>query len=885
MKYIFLPLLLLLSLSLHAQQPEIVKGDLLIQVADEKALLQIIDELQQLNGQPTRLHIGRQLSPIMGIWQLHFDYSRHSHEQMLEKLQMHPACRAAQLNRVLKKRVTTPNDPNFGQQWQYINNGASGGVVDADIDADLAWDITTGGLTALGDTIVACIIDDGLDLSHADMAANRWYNWNEIPNNGIDDDNNGYVDDYRGWDAYDADDDISGGTIGGGHGTPVAGIVGAKGNNGIGVSGVNWNVKLMIVVGGGDEAQAIAGYNYPLVMRRLYNQTAGQRGAFVVCTNASWGVDNALASSAPLWCAMYDTLGAVGILNAGATANANTNVDVQGDLPTHCPSDYLVAVTNMSRADQKITSAGYGLLSVDLGAPGESAYTVAKPNSYAAFGGTSGATPHVAGTIALLYSVPCPRLALRARTDPAATAALMKSFILQGVDTLPGLQGITVSGGRLNLNKTLLLAMQSGCALSGCYQPFGLTSNNISDSSALLAWVGVPDATMGYLLRYREVGSSTWIDMMTTDTFLNISGLAACTNYEWQLAGDCDTTISSFSNIYSFRTANCCLAPTSINIDSIGTNLASFSWNLDANVISYTLEYRVEGDTVWMALNTNLNSFSLNNLDSCTNYELRIISTCAVNINNNYSQIITFRTRGCGNCIDLNYCAALGDDSSYEWITSVALNNLLSTSGDDNGYGDYTNRSTDLYRGHGFSIDLDMNTAPSPSPNWRWKVWIDYNQDGTFDNTTELVYNSGAITTVTLSANGNIQIPTAIPVGSTRMRVGMKWGSSDFTACTNFSYGEVEDYCVNIMDDPSALTIAPAAPQLFAYPNPSNDLLNISYGTGEDVFYTIYDLTGRSLKTGLIKNGFEQVDISLLNAGMYILKLDANKGQVKVVKN
>jgi hypothetical protein len=178
-----------------------------------------------------------------------------------------------------------------------------------------------------------------------------------------------------------------------------------------------------------------------------------------------------------------------------------------------------------------------------------------------------------------------------------------------------------------------------------------------------------------------------------------------------------------------------------------------------------------------------------------------------------------------------------------------------------------------------------MNTAPSPSPNWRWKVWIDYNQDGTFDNTTELVYNSGAITTVTLSANGNIQIPTAIPIGSTRMRVGMKWGSSDFTACTNFSYGEVEDYCVNIMDDPSALTIAPAAPQLFAYPNPTNDLLNISYRTGEDVFYTIYDLTGRSLKTGLIKNGFEQVDISLLNAGMYILKLDANKGQVKVVKN
>src|SRR5690606_36199811 len=143
--------------------------------------------------------------------------------------------------------------------------------------------------------------------------------YHEIPNNGIDDDGNGYVDDFLGWDADAADDDITGGTFGGGHGTPVAGIVGAKGNNGIGVTGVNWNVKLMIVVGGGNEAQAIAAYSYPLSLRKLYNQTGGQRGAFVVSTNASWGIDFTQASTAPLWCAMYDTLGAYGILNAGAT--------------------------------------------------------------------------------------------------------------------------------------------------------------------------------------------------------------------------------------------------------------------------------------------------------------------------------------------------------------------------------------------------------------------------------------------------------------------------------------------------------------------------------------------------------------------------------------
>ncbi len=884
MKYLYITIFFLSSLAAFAQKPEIVKGSILVRVTDDAALLKLIDESGKLDGKITRLQPVKILSQSIGIWQLEFDYNNHSHERMLDHIQQHPACQAAQLNRVLKNRATFPNDPNFAQQWQYVNSGASGGVADADIDADLAWDICTGGVTALGDTIVACIIDDGLDLTHQDMQANRWYNWDEIPGNGLDDDGNGFVDDFRGWDAYDNDDDISGGNFGGQHGTPVAGIVGAKGNNSIGVSGVNWDVKLMIVVGGGNEADAIAAYNYPLVMRRLYNQTNGQLGAFVVATNASWGIDGALASTAPLWCAIYDSLGAVGILNAGATTNSNTNVDVQGDLPTHCPSDYLVAVTNTNRSDLKQTQAGYGTVSIDLGAPGESVYTVAKPNTYAAFGGTSGATPHVCGTIALMYSVPCPRLAFMARIDPAGTALLMKSFILQGVDTLPGLQNITVSGGRLNAFNSLQLAMQSGCVLNGCYQPFGLAISDLTDSSSTFSWTGVPDATMGYQIQYRVVGDSNWNSLSAIDTFLNISGLTACTDYEWQVAGDCDTTISNFSTIHFFRTANCCLAPTVINIDSLGTDMAIFTWNVDSNVINYTVEYREIGDSLWLSSVIVGNNMLLTGLDSCRDYELRIFSDCAVNINNSYSQIISFRTRGCGNCIDLVYCPLSGDDSSYEWITSVLLNDLASTSINDGGYGDYTNRGTDLYRGQTFPITLGINTAPAPSPNWRWKVWIDFNQDGDFDDVSELVYSPNSITTITLSTSGTIQIPNAIPTGSTRMRVGMKWGSSDILNCGNFAYGEAEDYCVNIMDDPTG-TVAQPMMELSVYPNPTNNLLNISYRSGEDIAYTIYDLTGRSLLSGLIKNGFEQVDISLFNQGMYILKLDGNNGQLKLIKN
>lgn len=419
-------------------------GELLAQLVQGTDVETLVEQLSTIELAKPKL-----LSKHVNIWQFQYNPSAVSIDEAIELLYQNQNVITAQRNHILKNRLT-PNDAQYSQQWQYFQAN------DLDIDADQAWDVTTGGTMTTGDQIVVCVIDDGIQLTHPDLSPNLWTNTNEIAGNGVDDDGNGYIDDVKGWNA-DLNNDNVAHSNGEGHGSPVAGIIGAKGNNGIGVTGVNWDVKLMIVKGGGEEAEAIAAYSYALENRKLYNSSNGQNGAFVVATNASWGVDNGMASQAPLWCAMYDTLGNHGILNAGAGPNANTNVDTQGDLPTQCPSNFLVSVTNTDQTDTKIVPAGYGVNSIDLGAPGEGTHTIDDQDggTYDSFGGTSGATPHVAGTIALLYSVPCANFANLAKSDPKMAAEKVRDFILNGVDANTSLNGITVTGGRLNVNNSV----------------------------------------------------------------------------------------------------------------------------------------------------------------------------------------------------------------------------------------------------------------------------------------------------------------------------------------------------------------------------------------------------------------------------------------------
>ena len=336
-----------------------VPGELIVKMRDGIKPHDLLVYDFQVNGIPVGLELKETLSPLASIYLFSYDDMAFSDVGVLRALSDHPSVTAAQLNHYVEDRAT-PNDPQFGSQWHHID------ASDNDIDSDLAWDITTGGSTANGDRIVVAVLEGGgANYNHVDLIGNHWTNSAETPGNGVDDDGNGFVDDYNGWNASSGSDAISAG----GHGTAVSGMIGAVGNNGNGGAGVNWDVEIMqIQMGSLTESNVIAAYNYPYTMRNLYNTSGGSQGAFVVATNASWGIDNANPANYPVWCAYYDDLGAVGILNCGATANNNVNIDVVGDMPTGCGSDYMVAVTATNSSDVR-TFSGYGATTIDLGAP------------------------------------------------------------------------------------------------------------------------------------------------------------------------------------------------------------------------------------------------------------------------------------------------------------------------------------------------------------------------------------------------------------------------------------------------------------------------------------------------------------------------------------
>ncbi len=851
LKIALLPLLILLVNVLNGQHSYIIQLKTNQQLTNQNSA-----QLRSQRSAPIAKQIAKE---PMNIWEVNFEREM-TNKTINDLFYGEVDIVSIQKNRKVKER-SVPNDSLYKNQWQYKNTVQ----IRNDLDAENAWSIATGGKTMRGEEIVVAVIDDGLALNHPDLQGNLWVNKNEIPNNKIDDDGNGYVDDYRGWNVVAQNDNV---TEDASHGTPVTGIIGAKGNNGTGVTGINWDVKLMpVFYGNATESNALASYSYVFSQRKLYNETNGAKGALIVATNASWGIDNGFAEEAPLWCAMYDSLGKVGVLNAGATANANVNVDVDGDLPTSCPSEYLIAVTNVTRNNNKQSSAGYGKKSIDLGAYGEDVYTLTSSN-YGSFRGTSAATPHVAGTIALMYAAPCDALNDLVKKDPSKAALYVKDAILNGTTALPGFADNTTSKGILNLTKSINNIMK-GC--TNCKPPLAIKSET-KLTKASISW---EPTTAKKLIRYRKDGDTNWTILPElTEDLATINDLSYCTDYEYQVSYVCDNTTADWSYSKYFKSDGCCNSPSGIQYKVDGNNLIIKLPNITSNsklLINKTLSDKV--DTIDFQETTN---FELND---CQEYQIRVSSFC--DIQNKFSELsnpILISSR-CGECSKV-YCAPAEYDNVTEWIKSVSFNGVKYTSG--RGLGGYVNHTGGVIPKVRMKDSLVMDIEPGfKNSSFReyFFVYVDFNGDGKFSDDEKAFAAKEPVDKI---SNAKIYIPDNSKPGLTRIRVIMSYSNNQAGCNAKGEFGETEDHCMEILN---SVSVKEVKENYFdVNPNPSNGVFTIKTQDIEGEVKFVNQL-GKVVHRQYVQKNYENQINSQLPSGFYqiIMERDGSMVSKKIV--
>ena len=503
-----------------------------------------------------------------------------------------------------------PNDPFFSQQYYHDNTGQSIGgqlgTLDADIDTTDAWDITTGS----SDVIIA-VIDTGVDMDHPDLAANIWRNPGEIPGNGIDDDGNGFVDDVNGWDFGELDNDPDDSPDTGGHGTPVAGLIGAVGDNGIGIAGVNWQVSILPLkiadrFGALSSSAIIGAHEYLTMMRN--------RGVNIVASNNSYGAfapnffddlpDGLQGEAAAI--EAFIASGGVFVASAGNAGNDNDSIF------TAYPASYdipgIISVAASDNNDDLAGFSNFGARNVDLAAPGVNTISTGVGGGYTNFGGTSAAGPIVAGAVGLLKSL-----------RPQSSGEEIRNVLINSVDIVPSLQGLVQSGGRLNVLRALeilgidgpiVTAIDPGPVVgqldsAGAVRDtvtivFDQALNTSALNSSFVSLVGLGnDAQLGTADDFTvPVTSITAVDSRTVDVELNVAGFLQqrlpIGQYQLTLsaAGFVDIdgnflngdSVNGNDEVYSFRVAaasgslepNDALA-TAVPVNFIASGTASFT--------------------------------------------------------------------------------------------------------------------------------------------------------------------------------------------------------------------------------------------------------------------------------------------------------------------
>ena len=406
-------------------------------------------------------------------------------EKAISTLRQLPGVEFAEPNVIINYDT---DDTHFSKQWALNNSGQTGGTTDANIDAPEAWNVHTGS----SDFVVA-IIDSGIDFSHDDLSANIWTNPGETgggkETDGVDNDGNGYIDDYRGWDFFGGDNNPTDTLYPLYHGTHVAGIIGAKGNNGEGIAGICWDVKLMILEFW-SLSEAISAISY-----------ASNNGARVI--NASWGTPENLQS-------LYNAVNYArtkGVLFVAAAGNYSSDPDLDNDQYPYYPASYtltnVIAVLATDHNDDITGYSHYGNTSVDLGAPGGAGdgtgriYSTKPYDDYQYMTGTSMAAPHVTGAAALAWS-----------KIPLMNYTQVKDRILEKTDYVPDLINKCVSDGRLNLYSI----MYDSAAPSAPSNPSG---ESYSWQSIHIAWTDNATNEIGFEIQRQKSGEGSFTSIGT----------------------------------------------------------------------------------------------------------------------------------------------------------------------------------------------------------------------------------------------------------------------------------------------------------------------------------------------------------------------------------
>ncbi len=456
-----------------------------------------------------------------------------------------------------RQTSATPNDTYFSRLWGLHNTGqyvhGTSGTPDADIDAPEAWDITTG-----NSDIVIAVVDTGVDYSHPDLSDNMWSNTGETPNNGIDDDGNGYVDDVRGWDFFGNDKnpmDLHG------HGTHVAGIAAAEGDNAIGITGVCWTARIMPLRfldadGYGTVADEISAIDYAIA-----------NGAHII--SASFGSVTYSQSE-------YNAISRAnsqGILFIAAAGNDSLNNDTSPFYPASYNLPNIISVAATDQDDNLSRFSNYGPATVDVGAPGVNIYSTSLGIGYRYMHGTSVATPHVAGLAALIWGY-----------NSTLTHMEIKDIILNGVDIKPTLSRKTFTGGRINASNAF--------AGSPPQAPSGLDAAPKSGSRINLSWTDNSSNESRFEIE-RKTGPggaySRIANVAADETSYSDTGLSEKTTYYYRVHALNSAGNSGYSNEADATTY--LAGPSNLSAVDASTSKINLSW---ADHSSYESGFKIE---------------------------------------------------------------------------------------------------------------------------------------------------------------------------------------------------------------------------------------------------------------------------------------------------